>query len=61
MKIELRRVADSISSRHCLIQTKQQIWHEIINERIFKFQAVSNFTGQDASCQEIKSTKNTII
>ena len=36
MKLELRKVADSISSRHDVIQTLQQIWREISDERIFQ-------------------------
>ena len=38
MKLELRKVADSISSRHDVIQTLQvqQIWLEISDERIFQ-------------------------
>ena len=36
MKLELRKVADSVSSRHDVIQTLQQIWREIRDERIFQ-------------------------
>ena len=36
MKLELRKVADSISSRHGVIQTLQQIWRDISDERIFQ-------------------------
>ena len=36
MKLELRKVADSIISRHDVIQTLKQIWREISDERIFQ-------------------------
>ena len=36
MKLELIKVADSISFRHDVIQTLQQIWREISDERIFQ-------------------------
>ena len=36
MKLELRKVAYSIRSRHYVIQTLQQIWREISDERIFQ-------------------------
>ena len=36
MKLELRKVADSKSSRHDVIQTLLQIWREISDERIFE-------------------------
>ena len=36
MKLELKKIADSISSCHDLIQALQQIWREISDERIFQ-------------------------